>query len=328
MLKRWLWIMVFGLLVLPNFAQEEVPTMQRCVNLGNMLEAPNEGEWGHIVEKYFFEDIAEAGFDTVRIPTKWSNHAATSAPYTIDADFMARVKQVVDWALAENLNVVLNVHHYDEMAQNPDDHVERLVAIWSQIAEAFADYPSTLSFELMNEPNSAMTADKWNAIYPQLIEVIRPTNPTRTLIFGGVNWNSIDSLRDLELPENTDNLLITFHYYSPFEFTHQGAEWVDGTDAYLGTTWSSSQDYVNVVADFARAQDWAEEHGVRLWLGEFGAYSKADLASRELYTDAVRTISEVTGIGWCYWELAAGFGIYDKNTREFNSLYEALIPAQ
>src|SRR5438094_3837977 len=84
----------------------------RGINLGNALEAPKEGDWGVTLKAEYFKAIKEAGFQTVRLPVKWSAHAKAEAPYTIDAKFAERVDWAVDQALANKLNIVVNVHHY------------------------------------------------------------------------------------------------------------------------------------------------------------------------------------------------------------------------
>jgi endoglucanase len=298
----------------------------RCVNLGNMLEAPNEGEWGLVVQEDFFATIADAGFTAVRIPTKWSGHADANPPYTIHPTFLVRITEVVNWALDAGLQVILNIHHYDEIMVTPDAHTARVIALWEQIATHFSAYPDALAFELLNEPFGALTDAKWNALYPQLITTIRQTNPTRRIVFGGTWWNSFDTLDELILPADKSNLIATFHYYLPFEFTHQGAEWVDGSNAWLGQTWGTPADYQTIMTDFDWVRDWADANHIPILLGEFGAYYKADQASRLLYTEAVRMTAEAHDFSWCYWEFAAGFGIYDVNTNQFNDLYPMLIP--
>ncbi|MDX2077155.1 MAG: cellulase family glycosylhydrolase [bacterium] len=325
-----------------------------CVNIANALEAPNEGEWGVFIEEEFMQDIADAGFTTIRLPVKWSGHALATAPYTIDPAFMNRIIQVVGWALDANLNVVLNIHHYDEIMTNPAAHTARVIAIWQQIATQFATYPTTLAFELLNEPNNGTAAwegglnnsTTWNNLYPQLINTIRTTNPpnsnnaTRTIIFGGVQWNSYLRVNELVLPADKSNLIVTFHYYEPFEFTHQGADWVSGlgSEEWQGTLWGLNQaDYDAIESHFEGVRVWADANDIPIWVGEFGSFSNSDATppnlptdheSRMRYTAAVRSIAEEKGFGWCYWELAAGFGIYDKVTHTFTDLYEALIPPQ
>ncbi|MCE7949238.1 MAG: glycoside hydrolase family 5 protein [Chloroflexi bacterium CFX4] len=334
-MRALLWVVMIGILCLSvsSTAAQEPPAKPQalfspCINLGNMLEAPNEGEWGVRVEESYLPTIAAAGFKAVRIPVRWSAHAAAEAPYTIDAAFLARVRQVVDWALAAELEVVLNVHHYEEIMTQPQDHVTRLIALWEQIGAHFADYPPTLAFELLNEPNNRLDSTIWNVTYPKLIAAVRQSNPTRTLIIGGAEWNGLYALRRFSMPVERDNLIITFHYYEPFQFTHQGAEWVNGADAWLGQRWGTDDHYSAIARDFTFAAEWSARYGVPLWLGEFGAYEKADLPSRQLYTQAVREAAERNGIGWCYWEFASGFGIYDPVAKQFKPLFEALIPPQ
>ncbi len=66
-----------------------------CVNMGNTLEAPNEGEWGFVIQEEYFALLADAGFDSVRLPVRWSAHTAESAPYTIDPAFFERIDEVI-----------------------------------------------------------------------------------------------------------------------------------------------------------------------------------------------------------------------------------------
>lgn len=298
----------------------------RCINLGNMLEALQEGGWGLRVERDYLTTIAGAGFDTVRIPIRWSTHAAAEPPYAIDPAFFARIDEVVGWALADGLNVIINVHHYEEMMNDPAGHFPRLRALWAQIAERYAGYPPALMFELLNEPFGALTPLLWNEYAADLIARIRQTNPRRTLIVGGAWWNGLEGLRQLRLPDDPD-LLATFHYYLPFEFTHQGAEWSAETSGLSGLTWGTDAERLELESDIRLAAAWAVHNRRPLLLGEFGVYGRvADPDSRLRWTTAVRAEAEAQGIGWCYWEFAAGFGIYDPQTRTFNALYRALIP--
>src|SRR5262245_31558819 len=86
----------------------------RGINLGNALEAPREGAWGVTLKAEYFRAIKSAGFNTVRLPVKWSAHAMAETPYTIDGKFAERVDWAIDQAIAQKLNIIVNVHHYDE----------------------------------------------------------------------------------------------------------------------------------------------------------------------------------------------------------------------
>ncbi len=300
----------------------------RGVNMGNALEAPNEGEWGVTIKEEYFERIRQAGFNAVRLPVRWSAHARMEAPYSIDARFLVRVDQVVGWALKRGLVVVLNIHHYEELAVNPADHEQRFLALWQQISEHYKDFPETLFFEPLNEPNGAMTAATWNKFSGEALAVIRKSNPGRTVIIGGVNWNAYDQLEYLELPLHDDHIIATYHYYNPFQFTHQGAEWVSGSAPWLGTTWDASDSQkADVTIQFDSVAAWAKTRNLPVYMGEFGAYSKADSASRALWTSFVAREAEARGFAWAYWEFCAGFGVYDPYSNAWRTdLLKALIP--
>lgn len=302
--------------------------LRRGVNLGNMLEAPNEGDWGLTVQAEYFPKIRAAGFAHVRVPIRWSAHAAADAPYTIEPAFFERIDWVIDQALANDLAIVLNVHHYDEIYAEPTAHDERFVAIWTQIAERYQDRPAEVVFELLNEPHDSLSAARWNRILLKTLTAVRATNPTRGVVLGPIEWNAFTRLKDLDLPADDTHLIATFHYYLPFEFTHQGAEWATGSDAWLGRTWSGTGlDAADVDAHFDAAAQWAEAAQRPLYLGEFGAYSKGDLESRVRWTTYVARAAEARGMAWAYWELAAGFGVYDPAAQAWRApLLSALIP--
>lgn len=301
----------------------------RGVNLGNALEAPSEGEWGMTVEEEYIQLIRDAGFTSVRIPIRWNAHADEEPPYTIDADFFDRVDEVVGWALDRDLLAIIDFHHYNELMEEPEEHRERFLALWEQIAERYRDYPTSVLFEVLNEPHADLEPELWNEYLRDAIEVIRPSNPERTLIIGTAPWGGFDGLQDLSLPDDERNIIVTVHYYNPFQFTHQGASWVeDDSETWLGTTWSGTDDEQAAVdEDFGNVMDWAEAHDRPIHVGEFGAYSAAPTESRERWTTYIRAASEERNFSWAYWEFGAGFGVYDRDNEAWREgLLEALIP--
>ena len=136
----------------------------RTVSLGNALEAPNEGDWGVTLQEEYFQLIRQRGFTAVRLPVRWSGHALAEAPYTINPDFFKRVDWAVEQALKNDLAIVVNLHHYEEMALDATGQHERFLALWRQIAEHYRHQPNAVLFELMNEPNGALTASSWNRL--------------------------------------------------------------------------------------------------------------------------------------------------------------------
>jgi endoglucanase len=299
----------------------------RGVNLGNALDAPKEGAWGLTLKAEYFKLVRQAGFDSVRIPVRWSAHAADKPPYEIDPAFLQRVDWAVEQALANGLTAVLNVHHYEEMDREPERHLPRLVALWKQIARHYRDRPGRLCFELLNEPHAALTDERWGRMVPPLLAAVRASNARRIVILGGENWNSLSGLEKLSLPENDRMLIATFHYYSPFHFTHQGAPWVEGSQKWKGQAWTGTpKEQEALRKDFGRAAAWGTKHGRPLYLGEFGAFSGADMDSRARWTRAVAREAERHGMSWAYWEFGSGFGVYDPEARTWRRpLLDALL---
>lgn len=300
----------------------------RGVNLGNALEAPNEGEWGVVLESRYFGLIQSAGFSSVRIPIRWSAHTNADTSYEIETNLLQRVDWVIEQAFSRNLAAIINIHHFDEIMQFPESQRARFLAIWKQLAERYRDYSEDLFFELLNEPNSSLTPELWNEYLAEAIAVIRESNPDRTLLVGPAIWSGIWALQFFELPADEKNIIVTFHYYNPFPFTHQGADWVAGSDAWLGTQWlGDDSEKQSVLTDFVTATYWARTNNRPLNLGEFGAYSKADMDSRARWTAFVARIAEENDISWHYWEFIAGFGVFNADDNDWNApLLNALIP--
>jgi endoglucanase len=302
---------------------------QRGVNLGNALEAPTEGAWGVMIEERFFPTIRDGGFRLVRVPIRWSAHADEAPPYAIAPAFIERIDWIIAQARAHGLTVIINVHHYDELFADPYAQAERFVSLWRQIAVRYQGEDEAVIFELLNEPHGALEGRAWRELMTTTLAAVRETNPHRWVVIGGDGWNSVQGLSRLALPADDRRLIGTFHYYEPFQFTHQGAEWADGSDAWLGTTWTATTAQAAAVRrDLDLAARWATAQDRPVLLGEFGAYGRADAASRAAWTAFVASEAEARGMSWAYWEFCAGFGVYDLEQDAYReSLHRALIPA-
>lgn len=306
----------------------------RGVNFGNIFEAPNEGEWGLVFSQRLVDRAWQAGFRSVRLPVRWSNHAAASAPYTIDPVFAARVQTAVDALLARGFTVVLDMHHHRQLDGDPLDPGEfavapavledRFVAMWGQIARRYADYDDRLLFELYNEPHGRLSAAAWNSLAARALAEVRKSNPTRVVVIGPVQWNNAYSLAQLQLPFDT-NLIVTIHQYEPFAFTHQGAEWISPALP-TGVTCCTATQRQAIVAPLDVAQAWSRTHRYPVFVGEFGAYSRAPAASRIAFNRFMRDAAEARGMRWQYWEFASGFGVYDPGADTFRAeLLDSLV---
>lgn len=290
------------------------PPFGRGIDMGNMLDAPRGANWAVELKPEYFGIIKQAGFDSVRLPVRWPDYALKFEPYRINPTFFNRVDEAVRQALDQQLQVVLDLHYYDELMLYPEAQRERFLAIWRQLAEHYRDYPDKLAFELLNEPVKNVTAEVWNKLVVDALAVIRPTNPDRWVVVGPVGWNSIRELEGLELPEKDRHLIVTVHYYEPFHFTHQGANWVGSESrGWLGTKWlGTPAEQRAIQRDLDTAIIWAVKHRRPLYLGEFGAFDRADFDSRVRWTRYVAEQAVERKMGFGYWEFCSSFGAYDR----------------
>lgn len=299
------------------------PGFETCLNLGGALEAGYEGEWGYTIRDDHLAAIAEAGFDAVRLPVNWAGHTGEAPGYAIDPEFLARVDHVVVTAVDQGLWVVLDLHHFEALMDDPDSESAHLEAIWRQLAAHYASWPDRLVLELLNEPNGAMTAERVNAMNAGLLAIVRETNPDRWVILATPHWANIEGLLDLDPPADPRTVL-SFHYYGPFAFTHQGAPWTDRTRT--GLDWGSARERAELQADFDAAAAFGQQTGRPVFLGEFGVYEPVPLAERAEWTRAVRTAAEARGISWCAWDFASSFKVYDtEDDRWIAEMRDALL---
>lgn len=273
----------------------------------------------------YFRMIRDGGFTSVRINLHPFRHM--DAEHTLDAAWLATLDWAVRAATEARLMVILDLHEYNVMAADPVRNKDMFLAFWSQVAPRFKDAPSSVLFEIMNEPAEKFTADLWNAWFPEALAVIRKTNPDRTVVIGSPDWNSLFALKALRLPPSDRNIIVTVHYYLPMPFTHQGAPWTPEFKNLSGIEWLGTEADLRMLrGNFGIAQKWAEAEKRPILLGEFGAYEKADMASRARYTAAVARTAESLGWSWTYWQFDSDFVVYDIDKEQWvGPLLEALI---
>lgn len=314
---------------IPAFAMNE--RLGQGVNMGNAFEAPTETAWGNPWKPEYFKIMGNLGFNHVRLPVRWetTERSMETAPYTITKSFLDRIQLVVDSALKYKLHIIVNMHHHDALFENPATQKARFLSQWSQIAERFKDYPDSLLFEVLNEPHGNVTPALWNEYFAGALAEIRKTNPTRIVLMGVAEFGGLAAIPQLQLP-NDEYIIVSPHYYNPFPFTHQGAEWVTGADAWLGTKWhDTASERETVASEFAYALQFSSTNHVPIHVGEFGSYSKADSESRKRWTTFLARWFESKNLSWAYWEFSAGFGIYDPATKQFNqNLVDALLHSE
>lgn len=274
--------------------------------MSNQLEGnPTEGSWGRAIADDDFVQIKAQGFETIRLPVRWSTHALEAPPYTIDAEWMDRVEEVVNLARASDLRVILNVHHYDEIFDDPTGHTDRLAAFWAQIAERFQGADDMVWFELLNEPHNQITDANLLSVLQPSLDNVRVTNPTRPVVIGGQNFSGINSLATLSLP-NDPYIIATFHYYDPFNFTHQGATFLDMPPPF-GRVFGTGPDMDEVNASVQKAQSFMANTQVPVFLGEYGAIQTIPSDNRALYYKTVSQAFRNAEIDGCVWGYISSF---------------------
>jgi endoglucanase len=288
--------------------------LRRGVNLGNALEAPNEGDWGYRIELPHLDAIRDAGFDGVRLPVRFDAHAGSTPPYAFGGNFWRRIDEIVDHALELGLKVQLDMHHYERLISEPGRQRDRFLGMWAIIAHHFRGAPPGLLLEPFNEPNGA----NWGnaalmALQRDVMSTIRERDAARTIVLGPDNWQNIDALRDWRPPPG-ENIAVSVHYYEPHAFTHQDAEWLGADAQNFGRDWGTGEDRAAVRNHIQSAVDWGSRRGYAMQLGEFGVNRALPIQQRAMWTRTVRELCEASGMAWCVWDFAGAFAIWDRET--------------
>lgn len=327
--------------------------LKRGVNLGNCWEAPPDGGWKIQYTTADIDRIAAEGFDHIRVPVGWHHFLRGDG---IDAGLLGELEPVLRRAREKKLGILLNWHHFDDICREPEKHRATFARGWETVARHFKDWPDTLIFELLNEPYGTLDGETMASIYRDALKAIRLTNPERIVMANPSQWSAAGGLDRLFLPDDDPRIIVSIHCYDPFQFTHQGATWVELTDlrgvVYPGppptplAVPASLRDREDIVAwvdgyntrkgaenpchpsvverTLDDAVAWSRRFGRPIHLGEFGAHRLADARSRERYTADVRRAAENRGIPWALWDWKAGFAYWDPQA-ERPLLREALF---
>lgn len=302
--------------------QKYVDAMQPGINLGNTLDAiPNETSWGNpLVTRALMQQFAAAGYKSIRIPITWTDHTGPAPTYTVDPVWMDRVQQVVDWAQEAGLYVMINVHHdswqwINAMPTNREVVLTRFTAVWTQISERFANYPATLMFESINEPQFAgvdeatarVLLDELNALFFDIVRSSGGMNATRPLVLPCLNTNSsqanLDSLAATLAKLNDPNLITTFHFYGFWPFSVN----------IMGYTKFNTASLDNIVQGFDPVYDTFVAKGIPAIVGEFGVLENASILRGEAlkYHEYVAQYSRAKRMTHMFWDTG---GLIDRTT--------------
>lgn len=328
-------LLAAGLSLLPFGSQAQLANPTYGWNLGNTLEATWSG--AIMPTQKLINSVAAAGFNTIRIPCAW-DHNADPNTHVINASYMATVTQVVQWAQAANLTVIINDHWdggwFETSNFNSfDPNINaKLVSYWTQIANNFKGYNSKLLFAVANEPQATSQAQTAVLLqyYQNFINAVRSTggnNSTRWLVLQGPQTN-IDNTYDwvTSIPSDpAGHVAFEVHYYAPYQYA------LMTSDASWGSMWYfwGNGYHSSVLTNRNSTSSWEESYvtsqlqkmnakfiskGIPVLLGEFAATRRTGtagltgtelnrhLASRTYFDKTIVSQANSLGIRPVYWD--------------------------
>ncbi|MBS5984699.1 MAG: glycoside hydrolase family 5 protein [Clostridium butyricum] len=308
-----------------NIEANRKTSFHKCMNIGNALESPKNIPWDLKMKAEYFHIIRDAGFDSVRFPVRFSDYADKTT-YVLDEQFMNTIDNYINYALNDNLTLILDMHHFEEIMEKPEDYKDMFLSIWDQLSSRYAGSSDKLVFELLNEPKDNLRGELWNEYLKNAVEVIRSHDKKRKIIVGPDSCYSVERLYDLIIPDDK-NLILTFHYYEPETFTFQGDSYHKGYENLKNIKWNGTDAELKVMDNkFDIAKKYSKENKIPVFLGEFGVNKKVKEQYRYKWIESVRTEADSYNFSWAYWEFASNFGIYNLKNQTWGDELKALIP--
>lgn len=313
-------------------------------NLGNSLDATGSGmgsetSWSNPkTTKAMIDAVKKAGFNTLRIPTTWGNHVDSNN--NIDSEWMARVNEVVDYAIDNNMYVILNTHHEDSWLipskAKEKDITAKYKTIWKQIAENFKDYDEHLIFEGMNEPRTKGSPKEWqggtdeerevvNNLNQAFVDTVRKTggnNQSRFLMITPYAASSdYNALKALKIP-NDKHIIVSCHAYLPYWMAMNGD---------MKRNSLTSADERDIQNYFKNLDTLFISKGIPVIIGEFGFTNKNNETQRAEAVKFYLTEAKKYGVPCIWWDNNAtgsgeeNFGIFDR--KNLTWYYQKIIDA-
>ena len=323
--------------------------IKKGLNVSHWLsqtEKRGEERENYIKEEDFIK-IASMGFDHVRIPID-EMHMWDEAGNKHNEAFQL-LHNAINWSFENDLRVIVDLHvlrshHFNTGNQRlwTDTTAQRQFwGFWDQLSEELSQYPNDkLAYELMNEA-VAEDPEDWNKLIAKGIQTVRQKEPERPIVVGSNKWQMVFSFKDLKIPEDDENLILSFHFYDPFILTHYKAPWTgilaeyEGEVQYPGYTVDpdklsslspelaerlkeANEDFnpESIEKRILLAKTVADKYGLPLYCGEFGCFPTTPIEIRQkLYSDLM-TIFDKHDIAWCHWNYKNDFPVVDKKTLE------------
>lgn len=294
-----------------------------------------------------FARIAEMGFDHVRIP--FDEEHMWDEEGNRHEDAFRLLHNAIRWSFENDLRVIVDLHILRSHYFNADDNrlwtdtlaQKEFWGFWEQLSGELIQYPvEKLAYELLNEA-VAEDPEDWNRLIARGIETIRENEPDRVIVVGSNQWQQVWTFKDLKIPENDRNLILSFHYYDPFILTHYKTPWNPVLQKYTGAVnypgWTVDTilyenlpedllerirgsngywDIDRIEEDFMKAKVVAEKFDLPLYCGEFGCYPTTSPELRNTYYKDIIAVFSKLDISWAHWNYKNDFPVVDEKTLE------------
>ncbi len=327
------------------------PGYEKGMNLGGWLSQCDysKDRLENFIHEEDFAKIKSWGCDHVRVPVDFEVFGNPDCSFKEEG--FAYIQRAIDWSKKYGLNMILDLHKaygyafYEYKSEGGffdcEEYQEVFYKTWEEFAKRFSQYEDMLAFELLNEVTEQKFSDTWNKIASNTMAVIRRYSPTIKILVGGYWHNSAVALKDINVPKD-DNLILNFHCYSPFIFTHQAASWVDAMPRDFSYTYAHTYeeyDKQNVALfpenagsfdmmpdksemigkeyyrlQFIDAIKAAEKYDVPLYCGEYGVIDQADAHEALAWYKDINSAFVEFGIGRAAWSFKEmDFGLQDEH---------------
>ena len=321
-------------------------------------EMAYESDWcGIVTTKEMIDAVKAAGFETIRIPVSWHNHVSDDGSYTISEAWLNRVQEVVDYAVDNDMYIILNIHHDNSTSYMypSEEYMEQSKAyvksIWSQVAARFADYDEHLILESLNEPRLVGTNYEWwldinkqecveavqciNVLNQVFVDTVRASggnNANRYLLVPGYDASLQGATNKyFELPQDTEGnqnkILVEVHAYTPYNFALQAPGENGSTDQWSPNSASSTSE---IDSTMDALYEKYVKNGIGVVIDEFGARDKDNnIQARTDFATYYVAAARARNITCCWWDNNSfsgngeNFGIFRRMVCKF--LYPELV---
>jgi len=296
-----------------------------------------------VTSKATITALKEAGFNAIRIPVTWFK--ALGANNTVRADWMARVKEVVDYVIDNDMIAIINSHHDEEVFKFTNAQTDQSLVIykrlWEQIAETFKNYNERLVFEGLNEPRTKGADHEWtggnaeernnlNRYYQLFVDTVRQSggnNSRRILILNTYGASPVQAaMTGLVIPNDTvpDRIIVSIHFYEPYNFA------LNTNASFNSWSKNNSADTSPITDRVNRAYNTFVSKGIPVVIGEFGAMNKNNEAVRAEWAEFYVKTAMNRGIPCIWWDNGAFSGngeLFGLINRSSNKITYPLVLA-